>query len=174
MARNDPTIDARWARFHSLPGPRRIPRDGPHGEDDVAELLHRQTTLIGELCDRAPPGFLYRPRWPDADSASSENQQWDDLPLRWQDWAIVRDEEDPDAPQFRLVIAAATWHADWNETWLRATAELNLSMGVPVAEDASWLAATYDGGIDLVPPDCVAREDLVARHPSWRPRRGDL
>jgi hypothetical protein len=47
-------------------------------------------------------------------------------------------------------------------------------MGVLVAVDASWLAAPYDGGMDLVAPDLHAREELIRRHRPWRPVHGDL
>jgi len=141
----------------------------------LAELLRRHTTLIGELAEAAPARCLYRPVWDDDDLASEQNSRWDAFALTWQDWALVRDTDEPeDMPPLRLVVAEVDWPAPWSEAWLLATASDELADGVLVAVGATWLAAPYDGGIDVVAPDLDTREDLIRRHASWRPVHGEL
>ena len=77
-------------------------------------------------------------------------------------------------PPLRLVVAEVDWPAPWSDSWLRATANEQLAMGVLVAADASWHAAPYDGGLDLVASDLQTRDDLIRRHRLWRPASGDL
>ncbi len=98
--------DDRWVRFHSLPHSRRYPDQGAGAATDWAELLHRHTTLIGELAESAPARYLYRPVWDDDDLASQANSRWDAFALVWHKWALVRDPEEPDdMPPLRLVVA---------------------------------------------------------------------
>ncbi|MDP9416788.1 MAG: hypothetical protein M3P48_02925 [Actinomycetota bacterium] len=167
--------DDRWVRFHSLPQSRRYPDQGAGAAVDWAELLHRHTTLIRELADLAPAKYLYRPVWDDDDLASECNGRWHAFALAWHDWALVRDpDEEDDTPPLKLVVAVVDWPATWSEAWLRATADEELAGGVLVAEDASWLAAPYAGGIDLVAPSPSVREGLIRRYRPWPPLHGDL
>lgn len=160
----------RWVRFHSLPGGRRYPRRWLAGRRDWRELLSRHHALIEELCALAPAGFISRPEWPENDFAFPGNAQSRDTGLDWLPWAEVDGDETPPLP---YMAAEVTWPAAWGEWWLRAVALYEVE-GALVAADLSWIAAPYDGGIDLMLPNAELRDAIKVRHAAWRPAAGDL
>lgn len=160
----------RWVRFHSLPGGLRYPRRWLLGRRDWRELLTRHTTVIEELCALTPAGYLSRPEWPDDDTASAANVRWQSTGLSWQAWAAV---VAGDAPPLTFLAAAVTWPSPWGEWWLRATAEDEVR-GALIARDLSWVAAPYDGGIDVMLPTTEHRNAMRERHAAWLPTHGNL
>jgi hypothetical protein len=163
----------RWVRFHSLPGSRRYPRRGLTGRRDWRELLNRHTALIEELCALAPAGFLSRPKWPQNDLAFPGNARWRSTGLSWLPWAEVDTCDALEGPPLIFMAAPITWPAQWADRWLRAVAKYEVS-GALIAADLSWIAAPYDGGIDLMLPTTELRDAFQERHAAWRPVRGNL
>lgn len=160
----------RWVRFHSLPGGLRYPRRGLLGRRDWRELLTRHTTVIDELCALAPAGFLSRPEWPNGDTASAANARWRSTGLSWRAWA---DEVAGDSPPLTFLAASVTWPSLWGEWWLRATA-VGEVRGALIPADLSWIAAPYDGGIDVMLPTTGHRDAVRERYASWLPAHGNL
>ena len=161
----------RWVRFHSLPGSRRYPRRGLIGHRDWRELLTRHRALIEELCTLAPAGFISRPEWPESDLAFADNARWRSTGLPWLPWVEV--DIDDEVPPLTFMAAPNTWPAPWDEWWLRAVAEDEVR-GALIATDLSWIAAPYDGGIDLMLPTTELRDAMRERHAAWRPAQGNL
>lgn len=134
-------------------------------------MLKRHTALIEELCALAPAGFLSRPEWPESDLAFAGNARWHSTGLHWRPWAEVGD--DDEEPPLTFVAASVTWPAPRGDWWMRAVARDEV-WGTLIATDLSWIAAPYDGGIDLMLPNTDLRDDMQERHAAWRPARGNL
>lgn len=160
----------RSVRFHSLPRSRQYPRRVVGRRTDEREILRRHTTLIGELEDLAPAGFIYRPEWGPEDRQEAVNARWISDGITWRPLArVFEPDSDPDDPGIELLVTDAPDDPRWRTWWLVTTAHDLVYMASLVASDASWSATPYPGGIDISAPTEEIRDALAARYREWLP-----
>lgn len=166
-----PPLDV--VRFHSLTGSRQYPRSRWRPglrREDPEQLLHRHTTLIGDLHAESPGGYLVRPVWGSNDTGFREDQAWRSRGLGGEPWALVQragDDELDESTTIALTEPCAG--KNWLDWWLIGTAEEQVYGAMLVAADASWVARPYPGGMDVAALNGDLLDDLADRYAGWLP-----
>lgn len=163
-------LEARWCRFHALPGAKRY----PDNDKERAIILERAGTIARSvLGDNGPYyvfAYVYEPN-PDLPFAVEPNWRYHGIPLDKR-FTCLEDAE-PDAPRI-VVFAGATQDlgASFDTAVLGISEDLS-ARALWVSPSTGNVFAPYDGGFDVILADPEGIAPLKTAHKKWLSKRDD-
>lgn len=142
-------------RIHSLPLDKRY----PESPEQHAEVLRRHRTMLDALRNGADSAYLLTYGMDDDQSGVEPGSM---LVAEW-----VEDEDEPDSASRAYGLSVTVGSLPFDTLVSQSAAdELRFAL---VADDASWMFAPYDGGIDLFCLDERRLDAVWGSRPDWHP-----
>jgi hypothetical protein len=158
-------IQARWVRFHTLPGSQRYPAS----EAEYGIVLGRHNELLTELATSRSlllmtSGYSEHPQ-PRDPARSPEMLKVHPDASYWTS-ACLNDEPDFES-WIHLYASQLTWSAGCLDPLLRLVADYANANVLLTDSELRWLYHPYDGGMDVLLPSTAERDALRERYRDW-------